>query len=375
MNKFIVYKFKVESQLVALLSFSILLYPPFFFSHIVSSTFRIASFIALSAYLLISNRKYYRNDVIILLLLFLNTVLMVSRNDVGLAGIFTIGNYTLTIVFGWALSKYLAIDRFRFERVLALYVNFFYFAIICSALSVIYMIIFGELDLFSIKSEVFTYLVTPFGVLLKKDFGSLTVMRSYFYFVEPIYLGVFSAINIFMIAPLVKNNPKRFVVANLLGGILTFSISFYLILLILYLFANYNIKKGILFGVSIIVSVGIADILSYSSVGDRLNRFILFLDVMGHGDVFDLLFGHGVLAGLELNKGFSSGLLIYIFELGLLGTGLIIFIFHKITQSKNVLWIFMLLGLIIDPAHIPLFWLFAVLASLKEIRHSPFRIC
>ena len=175
-----------------------------------------------------------------------------------------------------------------------------------------------------------------------------------------------------MIAPLIRNKPKRFVVANLIGGVLTFSISFYAIMLILYLHANYKNNMRLVYITIIATFIDNIDVLSYSSGIERLIRAGIFLDAIDGANVFEYMFGFGVFAGSELYKGFSSGLLIYIFEVGFLAATLITLIFYKITQNKKVLWIFLLIGLVIDPARIPLFWLFAVLVSVKEIRHSPF---
>jgi hypothetical protein len=360
----------MEYLKAALMFLPIFFYAPFFFSEVVNAPLRISHFFLLSACLFFTNKNYSRNDLSISFAMLILILLMIFSNEMGVAGFFTIGNYSLTMVFGWALSRYMATSRCRSEIVLALYVNFFYLSAICSSLSVFYFIAFGEFDFFGIKSDIYTHLVTPWGVLLEKNFGYLTVYRSFFFFREPVYIGVFSAINIFFIAPLIKEKSKSFIKVNLLGGFMSMSITFYVLLIAIYVYKNSKKLSNLFVFILLIAIIHISDIVSYSSFDDRVLRGKIFFDAIEAANVSHALFGLGVLAASEFDKGFSSGLLLCFFETGILGVALIMFIFFKLSQNLMLFLCFIVTSLVIDPARLPLFWMFAILASAKNLRRT-----
>jgi hypothetical protein len=90
----------------------------------------------------------------------------------------------------------------------------------------------------------YNYRMSIFGFTIARDFGFFEIARVCSYLNEPQYAGLFFIFNIF-IAKTYKNYfSKKFIAINLIAGLLTFSISFYLAFFISLLFF---FKKNIYF--------------------------------------------------------------------------------------------------------------------------------
>ena len=360
---------KVDYLKAAVMFLPIIFYSPFFFSLSVYPPLRIGTFFLLSIYLFFSTKRYSKSDAAVFGVLMTLTILMVLSNSSGQLGLITIGNYSLNIFFGWGLYRYLATNRRRQEIVLGLYVRFFFFVCICSILSEIYLVLLGEFDLFGIKSDVYSHLVTPFGVLFVKDFGSINVYRSFFYFNEPVFVGLFYAANIIIIAPLLNDKASFFVRTNLLGGLISMSMTFYVVLFALYMTKKFKSFLNII-GVLIVtfcISFFIQkmNIAEYSSSDDRIDRFNLFFNAMDVANTAQLWFGHGVLFDTGFDKAFNSGFTLSIYETGLIGAALQIILLFKLSPSFITFIFFMFAATVVDPIHMPLFWFSIIIASLK----------
>ena len=360
---------KVDYLKSAVMFSPIICYSPFFFDYWVYPPLRIGTFFLLSIYLFFSNKRYSKNDVQVFCALMMLAMLMVLRNSSGSLGLISIGNYCLTIFFGWSLYRYLATNRRRQEILLASYLGFFLFICICSILSVIYLVLFGEFDLFGFKSDIYSHLVTPFGVLFVKDFGSINVYRSFFYFHEPVFVAIFYAANIIIVAPLLKDNVRFFVRTNLLGGFVSMSMTFYVVLFALYI--TKKISSFFSFIATLIVTfcfsyfIQIVDILAYSSSDDRMNRFYLFTLAMDAANAAQLWFGHGILFDTGFDRAFNSGFTLSIYETGLLGTALQIFLLFRLSPNSLTFIFYIFAAAVVDPLRMPLFWFIVITASLK----------
>jgi hypothetical protein len=347
----------------------IILYPPFVFATMVPSQIRIVVYLLLNLYIFFYQKRYFKSDIYIFCMLLLLSIIMVSRNISGTVGILTTGNYLLTIFFGWGLCRYLLNSTYRTEKLINLYVKFFILVSIFSLLSVLFMITFGELNLFSISFDVraYTYKVTPFGLLLVKKFGTIDVYRSFFYFIEPVYLSIFFAANIFFIAPYIKNNSRLFLIANVIGGWLTYSFAFYILLAVLYiakkLKSHFSITSILILLFIMIFYQAIIDIFLFSSFSDRLLRFELFIESIEKSNTIQLLFGNGVLTPNGHDRAFSSGILNSIFELGIIGTGLQLMILITLRPYFLMFLLFMTTAAILDPIKLPLFWFLIIIIS------------
>ncbi len=320
-----------------------------------------------SSYLFFSSTRYSKNDAFIFVALLLLSILMVSGNSFGIIGLTSIGNYLLTIFFGWGLYRHLSRNARRADILVGLYVKFFFLVTICSLLSILYLLTFGELDLFGIKSDIYAHLVTPFGVLFTKDFGFIGVYRSFFYFVEPVYAGTFYAANIFLVAPYLKDKARFFIVTNLVGGFLTYSFTFYVVLLTLYMVKKiksfFTLMVMLILLLIVTYFIQISDIVRHSSSEDRLERFDLFFMAMYAANIMQTLFGHGVLAITGEAKAFSSGLTLSIFEFGYIGTFLQMIILFALRPSFIILILFIFASSVVDPIKMPLFWFLIIITS------------
>lgn len=352
----------------AMIFWPIIAYTPFFFEGWVHPYLRIGCFSLLSLYLFFSYTRYSKDDAGILYLLILLATLMVLGDSSGMQGLIKLGNYCLTIFFGWGLSRHLKLSRDRLPILLGLYVQFFYLISIFSLLSLIYFLTLGELDLFGFKNE-FAHLVTPFGVLFRRPVGDFAVYRSFFYFVEGAHLALFYAVNIIVVAPLLKDKAVSFKRVNLLGGILTMSMTFYVVLFVLYGSKKITSISGAISmfvgTVFLIYLIQIFDVASFSSAEDRGGRFVLFFILMAEANVTQLLFGHGVsfFETLGFATPFNSGFTLSIYETGFVGLAMQMIILFRLSPHFILFVFFLLASNVLDPIHQPLFWFFIIITS------------
>ena len=354
----------------AVLFFPIIIYGPFIFSVMVYPPIRIGVFLLLTFYFCFKSTRYFKYDVHIFCMLLFLSIIMVSRNIMGTPGLFTIGNYLLAIFFGWGLFRYFSTSTRRAEILIGLYVKFFILVSIFSLLSVLFLLTFGELDLFGLnfKLESYDYKVTPFGLLLPKYFGTIMVHRSCAFFTEPIFVSIFYAANIILIAPYVKVNSRLFFMANVVGGWLTYSYAFYILLIALYIAKNLKshftlITMLILLFIGMLHYLEIIDVFLYSSLSNRIDRFLLFTRSFGTANTLQLLFGHGVNVPNGHNMAFSSGILVSIFEIGIIGTALEMLILLTLRPNFMIIVFFIITAAVFDPIKLPLFWFLIIITS------------
>tara|TARA_B100000787_G_C16173733_1_gene287870 strand:+ start:519 stop:1673 length:1155 start_codon:yes stop_codon:yes gene_type:complete len=345
----------------------VIAYAPFFFTQWVNPALRIGCFTLLSIYLFFSSKRYSKNDVFLFFLLLTLSAILVSSNSAGQQGLVSVGNYCLTLFFGWGLYRHLTLSRARIPILLGLYVKFFYLIAICSLLSLLYLLTIGELDLFGFKHDVNTQLVTPFGVHFKRQVGPVTFYRSFFYFVEAAHVGIFYAANIIIVAPLLKHKAASFKKVNFLGGLLSMSMTFYVVLFVLYGYKKVSSIYSfiaILLGAVLLIYLGqIIDVVSYSSSDDRSERFLIFFIVMADANISQFLFGHGVSFETGFEKAFNSGFTLSIYETGIVGTALQMIILYILSPSFILLIFFMLAAAVLDPIHMPLFLFLMIITA------------
>lgn len=363
-------KIKTYYFQAAALFLPIITYTPFFFTQSVNPFIRIGYFSIISLFLFFSWRRFSRQDLYIfgLLVLFILLIGITISSDI--ESILSAGNYCLIIFFGWSLFRYLSASKARKLALISFYETFFYIVVIFSFLSLIFLIVVGEYDLFGFKSETYSQLVTPFGVHFKRVIGDLTVYRSFFYFVEAAHLAIFYAANIIIVAPLLKDRKNKFVYLNVLGGILSFSITFYVVLFALYAFKKiksfFSLVIIFLSIVLILILILSTDLLSYSSSDDRIERFLIFFILMDQASLTQILFGHGILYDTGFDKAFNSGLSLSIFETGVIGTIVQLLILWILCPSLIIFVFFMLSALVVDPIHMPIFW-FLIIVSYQVL--------
>ena len=365
----------------ALIIFSpVLLYPPILFTDKIPSTLRICFFIFLIAYLFSASKRASKNDLIIFLLLLLFSVILIVVNIDNLDGLRTSGSTILTLVFAWTMSR-AAKENVQCKNLLInFYINFFKIVPVFSLLSVIFLVTAGELNIFNAYSEGHDYWFTPFGAVFAKNFLGLSVYRSFSFFQEPVYLAFFYAVNIFLIAPLLKNNSNLFLIVNIVGGLLTFSYLFFILSLILIFSKKIAIRSIKEYGLLLFVAAGLVitasqfDLFSTSSLGDRWERANFFFNAMEDANIFQLMFGHGFAIKTGFDRGFSAGLLTTIYEGGFVNL-IVIFIFTLKMLNKKF-YIFLVLCpalLVFEPTKLPLFWVMVIVLTVFERPEGPNR--
>ncbi len=355
----------------------IITYTPFFFNQIVNPYFRIGYFIAISILLFFSSKKFLKIDLLMSALIILFIFILSISTSGKLDSVISAGNYCLTIFFGWSLYRFLYPTENRRYNLLSFYEGFFYVVVIFSILSLIFLLTIGEYDIFGFKSDIFTQLVTPFGVHFKRVIGEIEVYRSFFYFVEAAHLAIFYAANIVIIGPLLKKRSRKFIKLNFLGGFLSFSVTFYVVLLFLLIVQKIkSLSYVIYFSIIILILFVLSqsfDLLGFTSSDDRAERFLIFFILMEQATFFQLLFGHGVSIETGFEKAFNSGLTLSIFETGLIGTFIQLFILILLCPNILIVSFFFISSLVVDPIHMPIFWFF-IIVSYQVIKFEKKKI-
>ena len=149
------------------------------------------------------------------------------------------------------------------------------------------------------------------------------------YFYEYGVLSFFFAINYIGSDSLISNKKsnKRFKSLNLIAGLCTLSITFYIFLFV-YFAINFFRRRGyrtiffLIYSIIFIFFLSHFELIHYffknsTSIDDRLLRFDIFMDVIKNNPIKTLLIGSGPeLQGLHYDRGISSGFLNSIAERG-----------------------------------------------------------
>lgn len=355
-----------------------LLYPPILFTDKISSALRISMFVVLIFYFILATKKISKNDGLIFLLLMLFSVSLVTVNIDRVDGLRTAGSTMLALVFAWAMSRATKENIWYRNLVINFYINFFKVVPIFSILSVFFLVLVGELNIFNVIAEGHDYWFTPFGAVFAKDFLGISVYRSFSFFHEPVYLALFYAVNVFLIAPSLKGKSKYFLILNVVGGILTFSYLFFILSLILIFskkMSDLSIKgySLLLFmAVSLIFTASQIDLFSSSSLSDRWDRANFFFTAMEDSNIFQLLFGHGFALETGFDRGFSAGLFTAIYEVGIVNLIVIfIFVLRMLSKKFYILLVLCTALLVFEPTKLPLFWILVIVLTIVERFESP----
>lgn len=350
----------------------VLLYPPVMFTGQISPLLRISLFTLLIAYLFLATKSVSKKDMQVFFLVLVLSVSYLIINFANLDGLRTAGSTLLTLAFAFALSRSANSNKRIKENLVKFYTNLFILIPICSILSVIFLFIFGELNLFNIDAGGHeTYLFTPFGAILTKDFSGIAVVyRSFSFFDEPVYLASFCAANIFLVAPCLKERSKKFLIANVIGGILTFSYLFFVLSFLLFFIKKipaFSFKSGLylLLLAGSIMILSQVDLFSSSSLGDRIDRINLFFAAMEDANLFQVVFGRGFVQDTGFDRGFSAGLFTTIYEMGILGLVAILFFVYVLSNRKRYIFLLFFVSLLVfEPIKLPLFWMLVVVLSV-----------
>lgn len=350
----------------------VLFYPPVMFTGQISPSIRISLFALLVMYLFLATRYVSKKDIQVFFLVLVLSVSNLIINFASLDSLRTAGSTLLTLVFAWALSRSANSNKRIKGNLVRFYIGLFILIPICSLLSVIFLFVFGELNLFNINAGGHdTYLFTPFGAVLTKDFsGIVMVYRSFSFFDEPVYLASFCAANIFLVAPCLKERSNIFLIANVIGGILTFSYLFFVLSFLLFFSKKipaFSFKSGLylLLLAGLIMISSQVDLFSSSSLGERIDRINLFFAAMEDTNLFQVVFGRGFVQETGFDRGFSAGLFTTIYEMGILGLVAILFFVNVLSNKKRYIFLLFFVSLLVfEPIKLPLFWMLVVVLSV-----------
>lgn len=359
------------SLTLALIFIPILFYSPLLFVGKVSGSFRVGIFFALVVYLFSASKRFTKRDLVLFSLLIVLIVNFTITNFMGfsdITGIQTAGNVILTISFAWALHRFMEWSEHNRNLIIRTYVVFFNFTLTLSILSIFFLHAFGEYDPFDLYDSAYNYFVTPFGVLLTKDFRWFDVYRASSFFSEPIYLGMFCAANIFIIAPYFKVRSNFFLAINIIVGLLTYSFFFIILSVVLFLLKvpalSFKFGQRLFLLTAILVAVPTSEIFSTSSNVSRSARAESFFEVIKDSDFLHLAFGNGFAANTGYDEHFSAGILSGIYEVGIINVIIISIILVLLSKSrKDVFALYLLSMLVFEPIKLPIFWMLVVTAS------------
>jgi len=278
-------------------------------------------------------------------------------------------NFTLSLVI-MVLD-----DQDRLQYFLKLY-KYFSIALVTSALlSLFYILFFKFLDKQVLNGLItsYDYHVSPFGLFLTKRIGDIILYRPSVHFIEPGYFGIFCGLNAVIFSKLRGNLSKWFVRLMLVGGVVSLSLSFVLILVFGWihrqgenaLLENIFLYSSCLIGFVLLIST----LPEISSIEIRVFLMMEFFRQFTTFGVFEILFGHGSMKNESDIVHFSSGIITSLYEFGILGTTAITyFIYLLLNRSIHLLFVVMIAFSVVNILKWPLFWLIVVLggATLRE---------
>ena len=277
----------------------------------------------------------------------------------------------LILIFATALNYSLK-DYYFYLQFKKIYCLFMYLLGILSIASLVFYYLYGHHDLFNIRSNYGAIEASPFGFILEKDIIILNIVRSFNFFIEPVYAGYFFYISYLIVN---KTETKKITFEKLILIIATLITYSYAILALMFIDfidhirKKYGARNAFIIFMLIFTTVifNIDAIFSFSSLGDRLDRASYFISAIKNTGIENILFGSGFEANNGTNRSFSMGFLINIYELGIIPFSLIcVILFNLIQGNKKSLVLTIVAFLIFDPVRMPLFWTCLLLYSYSE---------
>jgi len=355
--------------IVGVIFLPIFFYPPFVMTEIINEYLRSGSFLLITTFLILSSKRVSRQDVYFFILISVFGISMVFLSFPEIQGLRSSYSQIITFFFGFGLNRYLRYQHSQKITFIKLYIVLFTVIPVCALLAIIYLRYLGEFNQFSLVSESYNYFFTPFGLLLNSHIPLLEFPASFFFFTEPIFLAVIYVANIFFIAPFLNRYAKLlFILVNLLGGFLSASYTFYILMPVIWaLTHSKSFIKGVV-AVSVLSICAILilklDLLHGSSLSERQERIEGFFEIAGSLDYHELFFGHGYNKDSGFYKSFSAGILIALFEVGVFNIAIIMLItFLLINNSASILLLFVFSLLIFEPQKMPLFWTLMIISA------------
>jgi hypothetical protein len=230
----------------------------------------------------------------------------------------------------------------------------------------------------------YNYKVSIFGLTLVKFFFFVEVERVCSFFNEPQFAGLYFLFNILLLKKINNNSiPRKFLVVNILAGILTFSITFYLVFAMLLFFSLIRYVIFILaclflFILLIFIILYKPDIFNYffififdnTSLLDRIERSNNSIIILRELSFLNLFFGNGINSYSFLQEdptiaSISSGYQNILFDFGFLFLCFFLIILISFLKKNPTLTLVCMLYLFVLPIYYYYYvWYAIILYSL-----------
>ncbi len=363
-----------------LLLFYIVIYPPYIFAeNYINPLFRISIEFIIVLYLLLVHFLYKRLKILLLLFLIM---IFIKIFFVSIAFDTFVSRANKILIF-LLIYKYIE-QSFETDYYLKKIYIFFVW-ILMFQLVIGFFIVNLMPSLFKyhllIKDSIYPYYGNYiFGNFIYKYFGGLRVPRMCGFFTEPGILASFLGLNLVFCNSLILPKRKRrfFILMLCTSVILTFSFTG-IIAIISSVIISYSIdflrsdralKRKILlifFTVVVVLLLLISSslLLRYSSINDRIMRYIAGIKLVLNMNLKTFLFGYGIGFVGDFDRGFGSGILNLVIEQGFLYFGVLIYIIKKVLKDNYRLLVYVIIiNLAFDFFAWPLFWFSITIVNL-----------
>lgn len=385
-------RIKIISILLILLA---LISPPFVFSQLPFFGKEIRGIIGIAVLLLLylENPKLKFSEIIFFILLITILILEILSQRSSLNN--ALSTYAVIFV-AYSMYRVLRTNNFTTSTFLRIWMRF---SLIISILAIISFFVNQftnfNTDFVSFNSSEslfnpnYDYKISIFGLTVFKKFPFFGVERVSSFFTEPQYAGIFFAFNLLIISKSSKLFSTKYYLTSLLAGLLTFSITFYLVLTFLLIlnlkFKPINIVLTVLMSLLFIVIISYSlnlnfetlnHIISQTSFQDRMERNLYAVEAIKDASSSKLLFGHGINNFLkytndELGRGLSSGFLYLFFEFGVLLSCLVLYLSISFSNKNLTLILISMIYLVVMPWYRYYFcWYAIILCGLNYYNYK-----
>lgn len=334
---------------------------PFLFTEFATVNFRIAVFLISALIFLRSTKLATIGHITIFIVLLIWVYLYLTTSDANNFDDRVHRIITTSAIYLWAILLHRSL--WFNERIRTVFITYYIkmtgLLAAFSLLSVAYYSLFGEYFFSLDLTNNYHYIITPFGVMIPKNFFGIDFLRGFSYFAEPVFGSVIFAGNFFISKQIVGDKLNLYRILSIAAGILLFSYAFYLFFFYFYLTMQRKKIKiwyvVILFVMFIVYSAGV-EIMSASSMGVRSSLVELFLSEVGGWGAFEWMFGMTNSSIEQIS--FSGGLMQLIWDYGLLGFMVYLLLTFVICNQSYILFGAMLITtLIVDPSICPIYYL------------------
>lgn len=248
-------------------------------------------------------------------------------------------------------------------------------------------------DYFPTQGIGYSYFNPLFGFATFRPYLGFDMTRVSGYLFEPLYLGVFSGLNIIGSRYLLPNKyAKAFSLLSLFAGLSSGSLAFFIFfasLGLVTLFGKNYLRKiqengrsvlillsfGVLFALVLMFYTGIG---SASSLSDRIFRLGIGFDALRQSSISTLLFGnfnYSHLSGIDMgvvNQGAANGFLTVLVQRGVLVFSILIGLLYKYSKRNKLLVVYLFyVAMLVEYFWWPAFIVYLILFYCLSTKGQP----